>query len=83
MSEQYNEVFSLKECSEDLLWFWLQKSEQKTNLCCEKMCNNNDIMGAIVFSYEEQKQYIIPLCTTHASSDHKIYIPSFFKLVEL
>ncbi|MBI2257403.1 MAG: hypothetical protein HYU67_00715 [Flavobacteriia bacterium] len=75
-------VYSLKLSSEDLLWFWQQKTGQKTNLCCEKFCTNSNIEGTIVHCHNENKNYIIPLCQEHKNSDKEMEIPPHFSLVE-
>ena len=76
-------VFSLHQSSEDLLWFWQQKSKQQYNLCCEKLCTNQEVQGSIVYSIKTKKQYIVPLCNKHAASENKLFIPQNFTLVEL
>lgn len=76
-------VYSLKQSSEDLLWFWKSKTGQNTNLCCEKMCTKANIEGTIVFCLLDNKNYVIPLCEEHRNTTKSIEIASSFKLYEL
>jgi hypothetical protein len=75
-------VYSLQQSSEDLLWFWQQKSGQNTNLCCEKLCTNTNIEGTLVHSHHNNKNYLIPLCTEHKNSEKELEISDHFTLIE-
>lgn len=75
-------VYSLQLSSEDLLWFWQQKTGQKTNLCCEKLCTSDNIEGTLVHCYKENKNYLIPLCLEHKNSKKEMEISNQFVLVE-
>lgn len=79
----YHTVFSLKERSESLLLYWETKSLQKTNLCCEKLCPDNAVLGTMVYCSKTQKLFVIPLCSKHANQDKIIHIPSTFQLIPI
>lgn len=68
--------------TKSLLTHWEQKSGKHTNLCCEKLCTNSNIDGAIVTIKGDDKLYIIPLCKEHQQQSNEIILGNSFELVE-
>lgn len=63
--------------------YWEQKSGQRTNLCIEKLCTCNEVVGVHVEVPNSNETFVVPLCIKHSKTKSELEIVKAYELIPI